>query len=61
MKGFTFFVTGCWRCPYREGHEDGDYCAAHDGYAESRRQVVRDNSDGITESCPEHDECKESE
>lgn len=57
MRFFTYTVTECGRCPYRDADQDGDsYCAASEGYSEVRRQVIRENSDGITESCPMYEQ-----
>ena len=62
MSGFVYFVTGCCRCPYKDSDRDGvDYCAASDGYEEARVNLVHENSNGITPSCPMHDECREEE
>jgi hypothetical protein len=60
VKGFSFFVTECGRCPYRDADQDGDsYCAMSDGYAEVRRRLIRENCDGLTPSCPMYQDAKE--
>lgn len=60
MRAFKFMVTECHRCPYRDSDQDGDsYCAAHDGYPEVRARVIRENSDGITPTCPQYETSEE--